>query len=364
MNNRSGIESLAKPVILVVDRNAGVATGHHAHWFERLTTSLTAIGFYSRKSEPSLFPKSASNAQWYGHAIVAALASDASQLIFTAGDDALLPILRRLWKIRASGKPMHMFLFRMARQPRRFGGPTLVTKIAMLVVLRLFIANCRLYVLQMPVGTPPRWHRWFGLVPVLDSSGLEVRNLQGKTEARHAYDLFAPTNHQVLLVIGMLGRGKHVDTIVDAWQHSPVPDTSLVFVGEASEDMHSLLLRAAKKIPSLCYIPGRATDDDFDRLIEGADAVIALYRYSASSGVVLRALAMGTRVLVGGSTVFVRQLNSVVGVKLIGDVTAPKVSASLREVLRLPVVSPMKIDALDARIFPRPLVEGVRGLGQ
>lgn len=351
-----------RPKVLVVDPNAGIATGHHAHWFERLRKSLDSFGINSQMSVHPRVPESGTNAEWYGHAIPDSIASDASQLIFTSGDDALFPILRHLRKVRSSGKPVHIFLFRMAKQPRPFGRLTLAAKIMMLIILRIFVTKCRVYVLQMPIGTSPRWHTWIGLIPVLDSSGTEVRNLHGKTAARRAYDLYVPPNHQVLLVIGMLGPGKHVDTIVRAWQHSRVANASLVFVGEAPDDIHSLLLQASREIPSLCYVPGRATDDDFDRLIEGADAVVALYRYSASSGVVLRALAMGTRVLVGGSTIFVRQLKHVAGVKVIQSVNVLSVSTSLSEILRLPVVPSINLDSNDARVFPGPLVEGVRGL--
>lgn len=360
MNSYSSSELLGNRTILIVDRNAGVKSGHHAHWFQRLTSTLETKGIRYQMPIEQLGDELLENKQWYENAILRCLKSSGDQMVFTAGDDVILSVFRHMWKIRRSGKPFHLFLFRMARQPNRFGAPILAMKMAMLMLLKVCARNCQLYVLQLPIGTPPRWHRWLGLIPVLDSSAVEVGALVGKPVSRQIFDRFLPAGNQVLLVIGMLGPGKHVDTLVDAWQSSRVPGTSLVFAGEASQETHALLVHASAEIPSVCYIPGRLTDEDFDRMIEGADAVVSLYRYSASSGVVLRALAMGTKVLVGGSTIFARQLINVSGVHLMDRITVSTVGSSLGEVLRMPVAPPINVNPVDPRFFPGPIVAGIR----
>lgn len=345
--------------VLIIDRNAASPTGHHAHWYDRLAGSLTALGITHVKStgQDGL---SANVESWYTDEIKKACRGQEKQLIFTAGDEALMPALRHAFSLRRTGKAVHLFLFRMERQPRPSGLLVLWSKLAVVILLKSCIEDLNAYVLHLPVGEAPQWHRSIGLIPVLDSSAIETNTPLGKADARRIYGDLIPSDHKIILVIGILGRGKHVDTLIDAWRHGPPVNASLVFAGEAPTDIDAMLRASAEEAGTIHYLPGRVSDNDFDRLIEGADAVAAIYRYSASSGIVLRALSLGTRVLVGGSSVLVRQLRGVDGVSLARNVRAPAISEALGEVLTLPAIAPMVRDADAASIYPAPIVQGIQ----
>lgn len=347
-----------KAEVLVLDPDAAAETGHHADWYRRLSQALDALGILHARATPRKATSFSAEA-WYRDAIREACSGPIPQVLFTAGDAALVPALRQFRRIRRCGKVLHLFLFRMERQPRSLGRMTLLAKVVALVLLRLLVRDVNAYVLQLPIGNRPAWHRFLGLIPVLDSSGIETARPVGRAEARRMYDHLVPDNHKVILVIGMLGPGKHVDTLVDAWNRRPPSDASLIFAGEATPEIDALLAISTRRAETICYLPGRVRDEEFDRLIEGADVVAAVYRYSASSGVVLRALTLGTKVLVGGSAVLERQLRGVDGVILVSDIQSAAIVTAVDEALKLPDPAPMERHTGVASVFPAPIVTGI-----
>ncbi|TFC82991.1 glycosyltransferase family 1 protein [Cryobacterium cheniae] len=193
---------------------------------------------------------------------------------------------------------------------------------------------------------------------MVDSSAFEVGQPVGVAEARSAYGGSLPAENQIILVIGMLGPGKHVDSFLHMWNEAPIEGASLVFAGVAEPPTHEALRSAAETNVGIVYISGRLTDVVFDHLLESADVVAAVYRYSASSGVALRALALGTALVVGGSKVLTTQLRGTPGVVVAEDTSAAELSRAIRIALgtRVP---PLQLDPNNSAVFPRPIVESI-----
>lgn len=357
--NEEGALNAVRTDVLIVDPNADTAHGHHAHWSLRLSACLDSHGLVCRTvSEHSSHSRSPRH--WYSNAIDRVCADAASDVIFTSGDDAIVAALLRARHLRFSQKTFHFFMFRLAPQPRLGGIAVVCLKVFAALLLRLIVGRVEIYSLEMPFEPRPTWRRWFRFRSVIDSSALETSSPVGKGEASASLTELLSPELRFILVIGVLGRGKHVDTILDAWRMCSLDDTALVFAGEADSETEALI-ESAMDVPGVVYLPGRLSDEVFDRLIEAAEVVLTLYRYSASSGVVLKALRLGTKVLAGGSKVLTRQLHRVAQVVLLRRVTPRTVADGITLSLSLKDASPMKFDDSSRAEFPFPIVDVILG---
>jgi glycosyltransferase involved in cell wall biosynthesis len=366
-------ETATGPVV-IVDMNAGIDVGHHRHWYDLLVAQVgperevvairggegaaTIECCQGRPVRIEYVPEGESRAGWYRTALVRATTYAPSAIVLTSGDDALLAILLERRTLRRVQTHTRALMFRLSPQPKFLGRLSYLVKVAGIGYLRFTLPDVSFYALELPVGRGSRINRRVGIDSVFDSSGEEQVPAVGREVARTRSNL-AHVQGPVFLTIGMLGRGKHVDTLLQAWQLSgPIGGGVLLFAGQADSDTDRLLADSAENIAGVEYRPGRLADDEFSWLLEAADLVCAVYRYSASSGVALRALALGTRVLVGGSRPLESSLRGIPGVTILTSVEPRRLATALREAIAH--ASPAPANYVRPRNqFPGPLGRGL-----
>lgn len=361
------VPGLNQPVV-VVDRNAGFEVGHHRHWFDLLVQALPpdvpvqVVNIADRPEEPSMSgrgrgSRGTARTQWYEAAVAAALERSPRAIVLTSGDDALPALWTLRHRLRASGVPILALMFRMAPQPRPRGIVTYTGKVAVISALTVHLPHLRLFGLELPVGSRRRIDVLLRLRSIVDSSAAEQEPGIGVTRARELAGL-GQVEGPVVVTLGMLGPGKHVDTLVDAWRLGSIPGGRLVLAGATEPGTDDLLRDAAALDPSIDYRPGRLSDEEFSALLEAADVVCAVYRYSASSGVALRALALGRRVLIGGSAMPARSLGETPGVTVVKRPAPASVRAGILSALAAAPPDPIILRRPELE-FPRPLVEEI-----
>ena len=360
--------------MVLVDQRAGLAIGHHRHWLNLLlegvgqdvevlilrqasvTGTLDGSDATIAGARILVLPEGESRTAWYRNALRVAVASDPGVILLLSGDDALMALAAE-WRTCRRAEIRALF-FRLAPQAPPRTVARYAAKLMAVGLLKVALPKLHAYVLLLPVGRSRRTHRLLRLTPVTDASAAEALVPIGHEQARSAVGLATVTG-PVVLVIGMLGPGKHVDTIIQAWQTGPLSHGRLVFAGQADAGTDELLVGTAEEEASIEYRPGRLTDTEFDRMLEAADVVCAIYRYSASSGVVLRALALGSPVLIGGSAVLKQALVGVAGVVILQHLDGQTVAEGIRRAasLRRP---PPTLYRYAADEFPRPLIQDLR----
>lgn len=344
---------------LIIDPRAGSASGHHADWYRLLTRSLNNLGISHSTFASSGPLEKGSERAWYIDKIGRLSESADTDVIFLSGDDAFEPSLRSLLALRKSKKKLHYLFFRLSPQPRTLGRGAFLAKIFSILLIRLLVRGAAFYDLRMPIGKWASWRSLIGLRPVVDSSFMESRAPVGKSVARSQISEHVPADVRLYLVIGVLGMGKHVDTILEAWRNRNDFEGYLLFAGSADEQCSAWIEEAAVNDPSIGFLAGRLEDDTFESLIEAADAVLTLYRYSASSGIALRALSLGTRVIAGGSSVLKRQLEDVPNVHMVTTVTPEAVAEAMCHALNSPLAPPAALTADVSHVFPAPIVRSI-----
>jgi len=107
---------------------------------------------------------------------------------------------------------------------------------------------------------------------------------------------------RVALLIGDISERKCVGELVDAVRLSQMPGLILVAVGRPTPAIRSIFA-AAERLGDerVRVIEGFISNEEFDTWVAIADAVCVVNRYEGSSGVLLKAWAAGTPLLVGGS---------------------------------------------------------------
>lgn len=344
---------------LIIDPRAGSASGHHADWYRLLTQSLNTRGIPHSTFASSGNLEEGLERVWYIDKIGRLSESEDTDVIFLSGDDAFEPSLRSVLALRKSKKTLHYLLFRLSPQPRALGRGTFLAKILSILLIRLLVRRAIFYDLRMPIGQWAFWRSVIGLRPVVDSSFMESRAPLGKSVARSQISEHVPADVRLYLVIGVLGMGKHVDTILEAWKTRKDFEGYLLFAGSADEQCSAWIEEAAANDPTIGFLEGRLEDDTFESLIEAADVVLTLYRYSASSGIALRALSLGTRVIAGGSSVLKRQLEDVPNVYMVARVTPDAVAQAMCHALNSPLAPPSGLTADVNEVFPAPIVRSI-----
>ena len=338
--------------VAIIDPNSAFSIGHHRHWRELMQSAVGHATVHVVSSQVPL-ESARSRRRWYRAILRNRDAHASSDWVFMSGDDALLALASNPRLLPPRSVRLHFLIFRVDPQPGLKGRIAWGARAMARGLIALFHRNTYFYPLLLPTRKPAPQDR-SRTVCILDSSHLEVRPQRGRSAARTRLGL--ELSRRIFLVIGMIGRGKHVDSIVEGWQAGHPQDAVLLIVGETDIELTALLSRAAIADPSICWINKRVSDSDFDDYIESADLVLALYRYSASSGVVLRSLALGTPVLHGGSRTLARGLAGYPGTFLLRRVSPSTVSSALMGI-RPAEHPPSPPNCPATLVFPTPIVE-------
>jgi glycosyltransferase involved in cell wall biosynthesis len=108
---------------------------------------------------------------------------------------------------------------------------------------------------------------------------------------------------RVALVIGDISERKCVAELAEAARLSDLPGLVLVAVGRPTPAIRSVFALAhSVGDKRVCLLENFISDQEFDTWIAVADAVCIIHRNEGSSGVLLKAWAAGTPVLVGGAS--------------------------------------------------------------
>jgi glycosyltransferase involved in cell wall biosynthesis len=157
-------------------------------------------------------------------------------------------------------------------------------------------------------------------------------------------------------LLGAINERKNPGLLVDAAILRP--ETGLLVVGTTTPSVDAELARARSAGVQVVAHPGYRTDVEIDRAVVAADAVVAIHSNTGASGVVAKALAVGTPVVVGGS----RDLREVVeAAPTLGTWSESAPSAVAAALQR--AVSMERVPALDAKqaspiAFARALLSG------
>jgi glycosyltransferase involved in cell wall biosynthesis len=141
----------------------------------------------------------------------------------------------------------------------------------------------------------------------------------------------------IALLIGDLSDRKHLLDLLAAARHANAGDTTLVLVGRPAASLRESVEAACGKDPvHIRWFDGFVDDLEFDSWIKFADAVCVIHRNEGSSGVLLKAWAAGTPVLVGGAASVTDAARRLDCPRVEVSETQPAaLSASLREVVHL-----------------------------
>jgi len=271
--------------IVIVDRHAGEAAGHHRHWYELMIGAIdddvvvrvVREGPDVREQSETVqgrvvhvytVPNSGSRTSWYREGLSTALSLGPKAIVLTSGDDALAALVRDWRAVRRAGIDIRALMFRLSAQPRRAGRVVSVLKLSIVEVARVAVPRLTFFELELPIGRRPRSRTLIGIRHVTDSSAAEQQPGVGFDAARHQMGL-GDVSGPVILTVGMLGPGKHIDTLLESWSTHPIQGGRLLFAGVADSETHQLLERSAATVGGVEYRPGRVGDEDFDRLIEG-----------------------------------------------------------------------------------------------
>lgn len=127
---------------------------------------------------------------------------------------------------------------------------------------------------------------------------VQMRPRDTSAEAwRRAWAL--PDDARIALVIGDVTSRKYVDCLVRAMAHVS-QETVLVIVGRPDLAVRQAVSEMADRV-SVRLLEGYVSDEDLDTWVATADAVCVVHRNEGSSGILLKAAAAGTPVLVGGA---------------------------------------------------------------
>jgi glycosyltransferase involved in cell wall biosynthesis len=349
--------------VAVIDPNCGLAVGHHQKWFGLFHEALPDGAQVEIVHSEYALQDAADRRHWYSHALETPAALWATDWVFLSGDDALLGVMRSSRALRKRRVRLHFVIFRVDPQPGLRG---LIAWTVRMISREFVLAVMPKRAFFYPVLTPtrknlPRTSR--RAIAMVDSSHLEAREPVGRDTSRARIGL-SNTSERLFLVIGMLGPGKHVDTIVRAWLSRPPDGGVLLLVGE-TESMTAEWLRDSLGASgsSIRWVNRRVSDEEFDDYIEAADFVFALYRYSASSGVVLRSLALGTPVLYGGSKTLLRDLRAIDGAIPIQPVSVARIVASMENLPQKPFTVGYPSAAAELA-FPAPIINNLMRSGR
>ena len=342
-------------MIEIIDYSARSSFGHHKKWLLMLLSNLNnhEVRVTAELGNVSLPTKSAARDRWYQMAVTG-ISESAENIVFTSGDDALIAVLRKWVVLRANTARKHFLMFRLSPQPGLFGLPKYIAKVILIRFIKLLIPNCIFYELVL---TKSKSARLLKTEIIVDSSFQEASQPIGEANARETIGL-AELDGDILLVAGVLNSGKSIELTLRAWNAGLFSESWLLFAGRPDIETRQLIEREQLKPNSRILTLFEKLDDwHFDRAIEASTNVLALYRYSASSGVLSRALVYRKKVILGGSRYLKRQLRGINGVTVLDHLSLMGIKkAKVRSVTLANRIENIfeNVDALD--VYPQPIL--------
>ena len=146
------------------------------------------------------------------------------------------------------------------------------------------------------LGLPPEVRDRIDVIPhghYLDN----YKNELDRAEARRSLEL--PQSSTVFLFFGLIRRYKGIDTLIDAFQKSSVSNGQLLIAGNpASEALESELTAQSKGDDRIHCLFEFVPDDEIQRYMNAADAVVLPYREITTSGSAVLAMSFGNALVV------------------------------------------------------------------
>lgn len=209
-------------------------------------------------------------------------------------------LLLRLFVIRLSGVPVvwtvhnvRMHEPQYPRLERRFKRLFITSKTCdRLIVHCEAVADVVIDELSLPSETRAR----IDVVPhghYLDN----YENELDRPEARDSLDV--PQSSTVFLFFGLIRRYKGVDTLIEAFQNASVPHGQLLIAGNpASERLESELIAQSDGDDRIRCAFEFVPDDEIQRYMNAADAVVLPFRDITTSGSAVLAMSFGNALVV------------------------------------------------------------------
>lgn len=184
------------------------------------------------------------------------------------------------------------------RPPTRWRAPTTTSALRSnlkLALLRIALSTGRVSVhpLDDLTGT------WSSSV-----TDRHLKNLQAVTDPVDLrpgdlpVDLPADLPRPWTLCPGRLVARKNLGLILEAWDHRPTPEGTLILAGDSDATTRSLLgKRLAEPLPGVWWLDRWLEEDELDRLVVESDVVLLLHDNAAPTRNLGKALAAGTPVI-------------------------------------------------------------------
>ena len=122
-------------------------------------------------------------------------------------------------------------------------------------------------------------------------------NELGRFEARNSLEL--PQSSTVFLFFGLIRRYKGVDALIEAFQNASLANAQLLIAGNpSSERLESELIAQTESDDRIRCVFEFVPDDEIQRYMNAADAVVLPYRNITTSGSAVLAMSFGNALVV------------------------------------------------------------------
>lgn len=256
-------------------------------------------------------------------------AISAHRVIIPDGDGFILPVLRRRgWQGTGCLVLLQMRARATSRAPGRAQAVSVVKSGLRLIARR--IKNVELYTLWPP--SRARLRRWEVRDPVVLSDSTDPSEL--------AANWHVSPDRRWIAVVGAITARKNPELVIDAAVASGLTDVGVLIAGRMEEDLHARLLDARERAAACgveVIIARRLlTADELDAAIAVASTVVLAHSNEGPSGIMYKALALGTPVLAAGAVSLRRECRAFPFNAQWADLTVRSISTALPQVLALP----------------------------
>ena len=263
----------------------------------RVMTSPAAIGsaqwaVHLGEKSVQVITKPLDNFTLDGIARVAAQ-TDASLTIVPDGDGFLIPALRKGWEAPGTLSMLVMRADEQAKKPWLRHTQGIAKK--MLVLAVGFRSNVRVCALRSPLVKRRGFIRWAADPVNLSATPERVREMRNRLEGYG--------KHYWIGVFGSITPRKNLPLIIQAILDQP--DVGLVIGGSIDPDVSAAIAPLLDEFSAaggrVLKLPGTLTEVEFDSAISAVDCIVVAHTNEGPSGIVLKAVAAGRRLILAGA---------------------------------------------------------------
>ncbi|TPE48176.1 glycosyltransferase family 4 protein [Amaricoccus solimangrovi] len=229
------------------------------------------------------------------------------------------------------------------------------------ILWRFFLPRVRLFIHMNADSIAEFSARWPGIPRdrhrILPPPRYPLRAASPADRAAARAELGLPPAGPVFLTFGLLRPYKGIEDLVAAFRALDRPEATLVVAGRPFDPAYGArLAELCAGDPRIRFLPRFLSDEELDRLIDACDIVVMAHRRVNNSGVALRALSGGRRLLAPARGAL-PELGAMVGegwITLFDELDAPALASALASE---PAARAPDLSALDPEVVSAGLGE-------